>query len=112
MRKTYQTGMFLIVFMCIASLCFADAYGDLEGMRNTGITFDGSDGERQPMDTWGTPSAGDIPEPPPPPPPPEPSVPQTQYVEDNNVTTTEPAGQQAYPPSGYDDRNGSYPVDE
>ncbi len=39
-----------------------DASDQLEGMSNTGVTFDGSDGQRSGMDINVSPSGGNIPE--------------------------------------------------
>lgn len=46
-----------------AARCEDKAIDQLQGMTNTGITFDGSDGQRSGMDINVSPSAGDIPVP-------------------------------------------------
>lgn len=53
---------FLSVAACPITLA-GDAMDDLEGMTNTGTTFDGSDGQRSGMDIDFTPTTTNIPEP-------------------------------------------------
>lgn len=85
----------LIIFVMFAGMFFTgvsltSAYGQsaldqLQDMQNTGVTFDGSDGERSGMDIYVEPTSGNIPEPP----EPEPVEGYTDYSVDTTTTTTD-----------------------
>lgn len=61
MKKVYAV-ILCVAIAGVARLAYAGAYEDLEGMRNTGVSFDGSDGERSGMDINVSPSYGNIPD--------------------------------------------------
>jgi len=63
MKKVYA----VIVGVAIAGIAMstaacAGAYDELQGMSNTGVSFDGSDGQRSGMDINVSPSYGNIPD--------------------------------------------------
>jgi len=63
--KAFVSCAGIIVALICAGPAFAEdkAIDQLQGMTNTGITFDGSDGQRFGMDINVSPSAGDVPVP-------------------------------------------------
>jgi hypothetical protein len=64
MKKVYAVIVGVaITGIAMATAAYAgDAYDQLQGMSNTGVTYDGSDGARSGMDINVSPSYGTIPE--------------------------------------------------
>jgi len=104
--------LFLMTWGLGTAVADDSALDQLQGMRNTGVTFDGSDGERSGMDVWTTPSAGEapaVPEPTPvepvqtyePAPEPEPAPVETPtYSEPAPAPEPEPEPEQQGPSTG------------